>query len=179
MRKFLLAALLMFGVAYGAERAEMIIVMETTQGTIEMKLWPEIAPKACENMKLLAEKGYYDGVTFHRIIKDFMIQGGDPTGTGFGGESAWGSTFEDECTDERGYTRPGLLGMANSGPATNGSQFFITTVETPWLNGKHTIFGEVTEGYEVVQKLESVKTDGAGRPAEKQVIKKMYVKSSE
>ncbi len=174
MKKFLLAALLCFGIVQGAQ--EMVIVMETTQGNIELTLWPEIAPKTCENMVKLTEKKYYDGVTFHRIIKDFMIQGGDPTGTGAGGDSCWGGSFEDECTPDRTFSRPGLLAMANRGPNTNGSQFFITTVETPWLNGNHTIFGEVTEGYEVIQKLESVKTDGAGRPAKTQEIKRMYIK---
>ncbi len=120
-----------------------IIVMETTQGTIELELKPEIAPKACENMVKLAKKGYYDGIVFHRIIKEFMIQGGDPTGTGAGGKSVWGKPFEDECTSSVTFDKPGLLAMANAGPGTNGSQFFITTVKTPWLNGNHTIFGEV------------------------------------
>ncbi|MCB1106760.1 MAG: peptidylprolyl isomerase [Chlamydiia bacterium] len=153
-----------------------IIVMETTQGVIELELKPHIAPKACENMTKLTEKGYYNGIIFHRIIPNFMIQGGDPTGTGRGGESVWGKPFEDECTPNETFDRPGLLAMANAGPKTNGSQFFITTVETPWLNGRHTIFGEVVKGYDVVQKLEKVKTGMGDKPIEDQKIIKMYVK---
>lgn len=150
--------------------------METTQGTIEIELMPEVAPKACENMTKLAEKGYYDGIVFHRIIKEFMIQGGDPTGTGAGGESIWGKPFEDECKSSVTFNKPGLLAMANAGPGTNGSQFFITTVETPWLNGNHTIFGEVKKGYDVVKKLEAVETGMQDRPVKEQKITKMRVK---
>lgn len=153
-----------------------IIVMETTQGTIELELKPEIAPKACENMMKLAKKGYYDGIIFHRIIKAFMIQGGDPTGTGAGGESIWGAPFADECSSDVTFDKPGLLAMANAGPGTNGSQFFITTIETPWLNGNHTIFGEVKKGYDVVRKLESVETGMQDRPVKEQKIVKMSVK---
>jgi len=152
------------------------IVMETTQGTIELELKPEVAPKACENMIKLAKKGYYDGIIFHRIIKEFMIQGGDPTGTGAGGESIWGKPFEDECKSSVTFSKRGLLAMANAGPGTNGSQFFITTVETPWLNGHHTIFGEVSKGYDVVEKLEKVETGMQDRPVEEQKIIKMTVK---
>ncbi|MCB1080908.1 MAG: peptidylprolyl isomerase [Chlamydiia bacterium] len=152
------------------------IVMETTQGVIEIELKPDIAPKACENILKLAEKGYYDGLIFHRIIKSFMIQGGDPTGTGAGGESIWGKPFADECTSSVTFNKPGLLAMANAGPNTNGSQFFITTVETPWLNGNHTIFGEVVKGYDVVKKLEAVETNMQDRPVKEQKIKRMYIK---
>ncbi|NGX50493.1 MAG: putative peptidyl-prolyl cis-trans isomerase [Chlamydiae bacterium] len=153
-----------------------IIIMETTQGVIEIELKPAIAPKACENILKLTEKGYYDGLIFHRIIKQFMIQGGDPTGTGAGGESIWGKPFADECTSSLKFDKPGLLAMANSGPNTNGSQFFITTVKTPWLNGKHTIFGEVIKGYDVVEKLDGIETTMQDRPAEEQKIKRMYIK---
>ena len=153
-----------------------MIVMETTQGTIELELKPDIAPKTCENIIKLAEKGYYDGTIFHRIIKKFMIQGGDPTGTGAGGESIWGKPFADECTSSVTFDKPGLLAMANAGPGTNGSQFFITTAETPWLNGNHTIFGEVTKGYEVVEKLEAVETGMQDRPVEEQKIIKITVR---
>ncbi|MDN3509115.1 MAG: peptidylprolyl isomerase [Candidatus Neptunochlamydia sp.] len=152
------------------------IVMETTQGIIELELKPEIAPKACENMIKFAKKGYYDGIIFHRIIKGFMIQGGDPTGTGTGGESIWGKPFEDECTPSVTFSKPGILAMANAGPRTNGSQFFITMVETPWLNGHHTIFGEVSKGYDVVEKFEKVETVMQDRPVEEQKIIKMTVK---
>lgn len=153
-----------------------IIIMETTQGVIELQLKPKVAPLACENFTKLAEKGYYDGVIFHRIIEEFMIQGGDPTGTGRGGQSIWGKPFADECTQAVKFDRPGLLAMANAGPGTNGSQFFITTVETPWLHGKHTIFGEVIKGYDVVQKLEKVEKNNQDRPIKEQKIIKMYLK---
>ena len=181
MKKFVLPFIFcifsLFAKEQGATMAKQpIIVMETTQGTIEIALKPDIAPKACENILKLAEKGYYNGVTFHRIIKQFMIQGGDPTGTGAGGESIWGKPFADECTSSVKFDKPGLLAMANAGPNTNGSQFFITTAETPWLNGNHTIFGEVVKGYDVVQKLESVETTMQDRPVEEQKIIKMIIK---
>ncbi|BET68174.1 peptidylprolyl isomerase [Opitutales bacterium ASA1] len=151
------------------------VVFETTQGVIEFKLFPNIAPKTCENFVGLVEKGYYNGVVFHRIIPQFMIQGGDPTGTGRGGKSIWGRPFEDEVTPDVRFDKTGLLAMANAGPGTNGSQFFITTAKTPWLNMRHTIFGEVAVGYEVVQKLEQVPTDGGDRPVDEQKIVKAYV----
>lgn len=152
------------------------IVIETTQGTVEIRLMPKVAPKACQNLIGLAKKKYYDGITLHRIIKGFMIQGGDPTGTGAGGESYWGKEFEDEVSNDIAFDRPGLLAMANRGPNTNGSQFFITTAPTPWLHKKHTIFGEVVKGYDVVQKLESTRTDGMDRPIETQKILKITIK---
>lgn len=151
------------------------IVLETTQGNIEIELMPEIAPKACENFTDLAEKGYYNGIIFHRVIKGFMIQGGDPTGTGRGGASKWGSPFEDEVVRSVTFDRAGILAMANAGPNTNGSQFFITTAPAPWLNMKHTIFGEVVEGSDVVKKLETVPVGSGDRPIEDQRIIKAYV----
>jgi peptidyl-prolyl cis-trans isomerase B (cyclophilin B) len=154
------------------ETAKSKVVLETTQGTIEFKLFPNIAPKTCENFVGLIAKGYYDGIIFHRVIPDFMVQGGDPTGTGRGGESLWGATFEDEVTPDVRFDKPGLLAMANAGPGTNGSQFFITTAKTPWLNMRHTIFGEVVAGYDVVQKIEQAPTDGRDRPVEEQKIVK-------
>lgn len=151
------------------------VVFETTQGHIEFKLFPNIAPKACENFTGLVKKGYYDGIIFHRVIPQFMVQGGDPTGTGRGGKSLWGSQFEDEVTPDVRFDKTGLLAMANAGPGTNGSQFFITTAKTPWLNMRHTIFGEVVAGYDVVQKIEGVATDGNDRPVETQKIIKATV----
>ncbi len=151
------------------------IQIETTQGVIEVKLYPDVAPKACENFATHVENGYYDGIVFHRIIPDFMLQCGDPTGTGRGGESIWGKNFEDECTPERSFDKTGILAMANAGPGTNGSQFFITTAKTPWLNMRHTIFGEVTEGYDIVQAIEGVETDGMDKPLEEQKIIKATV----
>ncbi|MFH0876972.1 MAG: peptidylprolyl isomerase [Candidatus Omnitrophota bacterium] len=152
------------------------IVLETTQGSFEVKLFGTLAPKACENFIGLVEKGYYNGVLFHRVIKGFMVQGGDPTGTGSGGESLWGKPFEDEFRPEITFDRPGLLAMANSGPGTNGSQFFITVVPTPWLNMHHTIFGQVTRGYEVVEKIADVPIGAGDRPLEDQKIIKAYLK---
>ncbi|MBI4982967.1 MAG: peptidylprolyl isomerase [Candidatus Omnitrophica bacterium] len=153
-----------------------IVVLETTQGNIEIKLMPQVAPKACENFTKLVEKGYYNGIIFHRVIKDFMIQGGDPTGTGRGGESVWGKPFEDEVNVNVKFDKPGLLAMANAGPSTNGSQFFITTVPTPWLNMKHTIFGEVVGGYDVVQKIENIEVGMNDKPTKEQKIIKAYLK---
>ena len=123
-----------------------IVVMETTQGNIEIALKPDVAPLATENFLKHAQDGYYNGLIFHRVIKGFMIQGGDPTGTGRGGKSIWDKPFKDEVSADVTFNKPGLLAMANSGPSTNGSQFFITTAATPWLNMKHTIFGEVIKG---------------------------------
>ena len=153
------------------------LVMETTQGNIELELFTQLAPKACENFLEHAKSGYYEGIAFHRIIKDFMIQGGDPSETGAGGESIWGAPFEDEVSLDVAFDTPGKLAMANAGPHTNGSQFFITTVETPWLNMRHTIFGQVTSGMDIVSKLEGVDTDPADRPVEAQRILKIAVKN--
>jgi peptidylprolyl isomerase len=152
------------------------VVLETNQGVIEIKLFPEVAPKACESFAGLIEKGYYNGIVFHRVIKNFMIQGGDPTGTGRGGESIWGKPFEDEVSSALQFDKMGLLAMANAGPNTNGSQFFITTAKTPWLNMRHTIFGEVISGYDVVQKIENTATDSQDRPLAEQKIIKAYLK---
>lgn len=154
-----------------------IVEIETTQGTFEVALKPDVAPKAVENFLKHAEEGYYNGLIFHRVIKGFMVQGGDPTGTGRGGKSIWGTPFEDEVTDTVKFDKPGLLAMANAGPRTNGSQFFITTAATPWLNKKHTIFGEVIKGYDVVQKIESTKTGPGDRPAEDQKIIRITIKN--
>ncbi len=152
-----------------------IIVLETNQGNIELELRPDIAPKATENFMKLIKDGYYNGIIFHRVIKGFMIQGGDPTGTGRGGDSIWKHSFEDEFSDKIKFDRKGLLAMANAGPNTNGSQFFITTASTSWLDKKHTIFGEVVKGYDIVQKIESVKTV-ANAPVAPQTILRAYIK---
>lgn len=156
--------------------SESIAILETNQGTIEIKLMPEVAPKTVENFVGLIKKGYYDGIIFHRVIPQFMIQGGDPTGTGTGGESLWGGTFEDECDPNVKFDKPGLLAMANAGPGTNGSQFFITTAKTPWLHMNHTIFGEVVSGYEIVEKIEGTKTGAMDKPAQEQKILKASVR---
>ncbi len=146
------------------------LILETTQGSIELKLFDDIAPKTCENFRTHAKNGYYDGIIFHRIIEEFMIQGGDPTGTGRGGESIWGKTFEDEFHEDYKFDKPGLLAMANSGPGTNGSQFFITTIPTGWLDMKHTIFGEIVDSMDVVTALEKVEKGPGDRPIEDQKI---------
>jgi peptidylprolyl isomerase len=146
------------------------VMLQTNKGNIEIRLMSGVAPKACENFEQLVRKGYYDGTIFHRVIKQFMIQGGDPTGTGRGGQSIWGKPFADEFAKDVTFNRPGLLAMANAGPGTNGSQFFITTAKTPWLNNHHTIFGEVTAGMDVVQKIEDSDTDFSDRPADDQKI---------
>jgi cyclophilin family peptidyl-prolyl cis-trans isomerase len=140
--------------------------MQTNQGPIEIELFDDDAPKTVENFKKLANDGFYNGVIFHRVIPDFMIQGGDPTGTGTGGP---GYQFEDEFNDHK--VERGALAMANAGPNTNGSQFFIVTAEaTPWLDGKHTVFGKVTSGMEVVDVIESTETDPRDKPLEEMRI---------
>lgn len=152
--------------------------IETTQGIINFNLFDSQAPKTCENFITHAKNGYYNGIIFHRVIEQFMIQGGDPTGTGRGGESIWGRPFEDECTPNLKFDRPGLLAMANAGPGTNGSQFFITTVPTPWLDMRHTIFGEVTDGMDVVEALEKVEKNAADKPLEDQKIISITIEES-
>jgi peptidyl-prolyl cis-trans isomerase B (cyclophilin B) len=136
--------------------------MQTNHGAIEIELFDDDAPKTVENFTKLARDGFYDGVIFHRVIQDFMIQGGDPTGTGSGGP---GYQFEDEFNHHKVVR--GALAMANAGPNTNGSQFFIVTAEaTPWLDGKHTVFGQITSGMDVVDAIEALETDGRDRPRE-------------
>lgn len=128
-------------------------IIKTDKGDIEVELYAAQTPKTVTNFSTLAKYGYYNGISFHRVIDNFMIQGGDPTGTGAGGESIYGSKFEDEIVPSLTHDGPGVLSMANAGPNTNGSQFFITHVATPWLDGKHTVFGKVTKGMEVVNAI--------------------------
>lgn len=179
MKKIILAILMLFSINLSAQNSEPHVVLETTQGTIELRLFPDVAPLAVENFLTHVKNGYYDGVIFHRIIRDFMIQSGDPTGTGRGGESIWKKDFKDEFTNKI-FDRSGILAMANRGPHTNGSQFFITTAPTPWLNGRHTIFGQATaQSMAVIDRLQNVETTGrAGgdRPVEEQKIVKAYIK---
>jgi peptidyl-prolyl cis-trans isomerase A (cyclophilin A) len=161
--------------------------LETSQGRVILRLFPDHAPKTVRNFVELAEGGkqwrhpatgqtssnkLYDGTIFHRVIPNFMIQGGDPLGTGTGGP---GYQFTDEIHPDLQFSRPYLLAMANAGPGTNGSQFFITTVPTPWLNGKHTIFGEVVEGTDVVDKISLLKTASQDRPVEDVVIESVTI----
>jgi peptidyl-prolyl cis-trans isomerase B (cyclophilin B) len=143
--------------------------LRTNHGAIEIELFPDDAPKTVANFEKLARDGFYDGVVFHRVIQDFMIQGGDPTGTGRGGP---GYTFEDEPNDQPVVR--GALAMANAGPNTNGSQFFIVTAEAcPWLDGKHTVFGRVTSGMDVVDEISNVPTGAADKPLEPVTIERV------
>jgi len=160
---------------------------ETNEGTFLVKLFDQDAPKTVANFTGLAQgtkeftdpktrtkvkRPFYDGLDFHRVIKDFMVQGGDPLGNGTGGP---GFQFEDEFTSTRTFDKPGILAMANAGPNTNGSQFFITVAKTPWLNKRHTIFGEVVEGYDVVDKISHVPTDGNDHPVVPVTITKLTI----
>ena len=143
--------------------------LHTNHGAIEVELFEDDAPKTVENFRKLAGDGFYDGVVFHRVIPDFMIQGGDPTGTGMGGP---GYTFEDEFNDHK--VERGALAMANAGPNTNGSQFFIVTTEAaPWLDGKHTVFGKVTDAMDAVDSIEKSDTDANDKPREPAVIERV------
>lgn len=181
---------------------EVLVEMETTMGMIKIKLFPKYAPKAVDNFITHSKNGYYDGVIFHRVINDFMIQGGDPTGTGRGGESIYGEKFADEFSESL-FNLRGALSMANAGPDTNASQFFIVQnakldgdseeyIEandypneirdvyqkggTPWLDNKHTVFGQVIQGMDVVDKIANVKTGSQDKPVEEVSIKKITVK---
>lgn len=179
-----------------------LVTVHTNHGDFKLELFPEIAPKTVDNFVTHAKNGYYNGVIFHRVIEDFMIQGGDPTGTGMGGESIYGRTFEDEFSREA-FNLYGALSMANAGPNTNGSQFFIVTAKqvpaqmlkqlkdggwpeeiveeyakiggTPWLDHRHTVFGRVVEGMDTVLEIEGVKRNGQDRPLEDVVIESMEV----
>ncbi|KIV84207.1 hypothetical protein PV11_06174 [Exophiala sideris] len=142
------------------------VVLHTTLGDITIALFSQDTPRTCQNFATLAASGKYDNVVFHRIIPGFMIQGGDPDGTGRGGKSIYGGKFKDEFVPELRHTRKGILSMANSGPNTNGSQFFITLAATPHLDDKHTVFGEVAAGMDVVDRLGAVRTDSSDRPLE-------------
>ena len=152
-----------------------LIALETNHGIIHVKLFVDAAPLACENFIGLVEKEYFDGIIFHRVIKGFMIQSGDPTGTGRGGDSIWDIPFINETSEDLLFDRPGLLAMANSGANTNKSQFFITTRKALHLNGRHTIFGEVIAGYSVVKEIEGVETGKSDKPKDEQVIVKAYI----
>jgi len=152
-----------------------VAIIKTNMGTIEVELFADQTPKTVENFVGLAEKGYYNGIIFHRVIKDFMLQAGDPTGTGRGGASFWGGKFEDEFVSDLKHDTPGILSMANAGPNTNGSQFFITLVPTPWLDGKHTVFGKVINGMDVVYAIGEVKTAAGDKPVNEVVMEEVTI----
>jgi len=153
-----------------------IVTIETNLGTIEAELYEDAAPKTVANFIDLATHGYYDDVIFHRVIDSFMIQGGDPDGTGMGGP---GYTIPCEFGEGLAHSEPGMFSMANAGPNTGGSQFFITLAATPWLDGKHAIFGKVSSGLEVVQAIGQVQTGASDRPVEDVVMEKVTVAGSE
>lgn len=181
MKKVLLLLMLMCSFALSAcgsePEAEKLppatAVFETNMGSFEVALATDLAPNTCKNFMDLANKGFYNGVIFHRVIDNFMIQGGDPTGTGMGGP---GYTIKDEFSSKLLHDGPGVLSMANAGPNTGGSQFFITLRDCPWLDGKHAVFGKVTKGMDVVYKIGHVVTDANDRPVEDVVIKKITIK---
>ncbi len=150
-----------------------VAAFETNYGTFKIELFNDLAPKTVKNFVDLAEKGYYNGLSFHRVIDQFMIQGGCPKGNGTGGP---GYTIPDEFGKGLNHDKPGSLSMANSGPYTGGSQFFITLVPTPWLDGKHAIFGQVVEGMDVVEKIGKLPTDSMDRPLKKVVMEKVTIK---
>jgi peptidylprolyl isomerase len=176
-KKILISFLLVCGISISAAAKKApIVVLETNVGKIELKMFPKAAPLAVENFVTHVKNGYYNGLIFHRVIKGFMIQGGDPTGTGRGGESIWHKEFKNEYAPNLTFDKPFLLAMANHGPNTNGSQFFITTAPAPHLNGGYTIFGKVIKGQNVVQKIENVTTSAGDRPMFDQVIKRAYLK---
>ena len=149
---------------------EIVATFGTSQGSFRVRLLPAQAPITVNNFVFLAQEGFYDGLIFHRVMEDFMVQGGDPTGGGTGGP---GYRFQDEFSPALSFDAPGKLAMANAGPSTNGSQFFITTVPTPHLQGKHTIFGEVIDGQNVVDRISRVPTDRHNRPLQQVVIQRI------
>lgn len=208
MRKILLGLLLLTcfvphlfgGETMEAEKEKHTVVLDTSMGQIQVEVYPAVAPRTVENFVGLVEKGYYNGVIFHRVIPDFMIQGGDPTGTGAGGRSIFGDKFDDEinprsvglsesaikANEQAGYVYRddlesmkviyGKICMANAGPNTNGSQFFIVTRDAcPWLDGRHTVFGKITSGMDIVEKIQNVKRNERDRPLEDISILKAYI----
>ncbi len=157
------------------DNEKLVATVKTNVGDFEIELFATKTPKTVENFVGLATTGKYDGVIFHRVIPQFMIQGGDPTGTGRGGESFWGGKFEDEFDTSLHHDKAGILSMANAGPGTNGSQFFITLVPTPWLDGKHSIFGEVISGMDVVNSIGNTKSGAMDKPVEDIIIETVLV----
>lgn len=157
------------------KKGEEIVLMKTSMGDIKVRLFPKRAPKTVENFKGLIKKSYYDGIIFHRVIENFMIQGGDPTGSGMGGESVWGGKFDDEFSADLKNIR-GALSMANAGANTNGSQFFIVQApQTPWLDNKHAVFGQVFEGMDIVDAIAKVEVDHMDRPVSDVVMEEVTI----
>ncbi|TSA27799.1 MAG: peptidylprolyl isomerase [Ignavibacteriales bacterium] len=157
------------------DNEQLVATIETNLGKIEIELYAKEVPKTVKNFVGLALEGYYNGVIFHRVIKDFMVQTGDSTGTGMGGKSIYGKDFEDEFVNSLHHNTPGILSMANAGPNTNRSQFFITVAPTLWLDRKHTIFGKVADGMDVVYQISNVQTSRGDKPAKDIVMKNVTV----
>ncbi|MCX6174500.1 MAG: peptidylprolyl isomerase [Ignavibacteriales bacterium] len=157
------------------DNEQLVATIETSLGKIEIELYAKEVPKTVKNFVGLALEGYYSGVIFHRVIKDFMIQTGDSTGTGMGGKSIYGNDFEDEFVNSLHHNTPGILSMANAGPNTNRSQFFITVAPTLWLDRKHTIFGKVTDGMDVVYQISNVQTSRGDKPVKDIVMKNITI----
>ena len=179
MASMLTLAIFLSGCGGTMERTT--IEMETSMGMMEFELYDDMAPITAGNFKKLAEEGFYDGQRFHRIIKDFMAQAGDPQSKDISLKEQWGTggpgyAIDDEFADELRHDQKGLLSMANHGPDTGGSQFFITLVPTPWLDGKHAIFGRITEGEDVLDKIGMAKTGGTDMPVEEIIIQHIRVK---
>ena len=168
----LLAGMCLLMASCSAKSARPRATIETSMGTIVIELYKDEAPKTVENFITLAKQGFYTGLIFHRVIPGFMIQTGDPTGTGMGGP---GYTFEDEFSPSLRHDGPGVVSMANRGPGTNGSQFFITLAATHWLDGKHTIFGHVIEGQNVAEQITAVERDGSDRPRKNVLMKQVTI----
>ena len=171
MKKFLAAFFLMMALGATALAAK-VAVFTTSMGTFEIKLETQYAPGTVKNFEILVNKGFYNGLTFHRVIDNFMIQGGCPNGDGTGGP---GYRIRDEISPKLKHSGPGILSMANAGPNTGGSQFFITLVETPWLDGKHAVFGKVTKGMDVVRKIGKVDVDFQSKPLRKVIIENIKI----
>ena len=167
-----LAASAPLAVAFAADGSKPVAVFDTSMGSFKIELFSDLAPKTCRSFMDLAERNFYDGVIFHRVIDGFMIQGGDPTGTGTGGP---GYTILDEFAPELAHSSEGILSMANAGPNTGGSQFFITLAAAPWLDGKHAVFGRVTEGMDVVRAIGKVRTAPNDKPIVDVVIEKLTI----
>ncbi len=177
MKKFIIFifALLIITACSSEEKKMTVATIDTNFGKIELELWSEYAPKAVENFVTHSKNGYYNGVTFHRVVKNFVIQGGDPQGTGMGGQSIWGKVFENEIHPKAKHDAPGILAMANAGPNTNGSQFYITLRPLPNLDGGYTVFGKVINGMDVVNAIGETPVGRMDKPVEDVVMKTITI----
>ena len=180
MKRLLIAFILVLISGCGEQMANTKVTIETNQGNMEFELFDDQAPKTTENFKKLINEDFYNGVRFHRVIKDFMIQTGDPLSKDVSKQNLWGTggpgyEIEDEFSQELRHNKKGLLSMANSGPNTGGSQFFITLIPTPWLDDKHAIFGQLTSGEDILEKIGNTPTTGPDRPVEDVIINRISI----